>query len=146
MDALASATGAADKFDGFPAGFRASQLPMTSTASYFLDLFGRPARNITCECERTDDPNLGQILHLMNNSGINAKIGAKEGRISKAIERKRTNPQIVEELYLATFSRYPTPQELKLRITALDSAKDRKQSLEDLLWALVNSKEFLFNH
>ena len=146
LDALASATGVPEKFEGFPAGFRASQLPITTVSSYFLDLFGRPARNITCECERSDDPNLGQLLHLMNNSGINARIASKDGRVAKLIESKRTNPQIVQELYLSTFSRFPTPSELTQRVAALDKAKDRKQAAEDLLWALVNSKEFIFNH
>ncbi len=146
LDALASATGVPEKFEGFPAGFRASQLPITTVSSYFLDLFGRPARNITCECERTDDPNLGQLLHLMNNSGINARISSKDGRVAKLIESKRTNPQLIQELYLATFSRYPTTVELKQRVATLEKAKDRKQAAEDLLWALVNSKEFIFNH
>ena len=95
---------------------------------------------------RSDDPNLGQLLHLMNNSGINARIASKDGRVSKLIESKRTNLQVVQELYLATFSRYPTSAELKLRVATLDKSKDRKQAAEDLLWALVNSKEFIFNH
>ena len=146
MDALTSVIGSGEKFEGFPPGFRASELPVTTVPSYFLDLFGRPARSITCECERGDEANLGQILHLMNNSGINARIGSKDGRIAKLIESRRSNPQVVEELYLAAFARYPTGSEAKERASALDKAKDRKQAAEDLLWALVNSKEFLFNH
>src|SRR5262249_47803180 len=77
-DALASATGVAEKFPGFPAGMRAAQLPDSGVPSYFLDLFGRPARNIACECERNDDPNLGQVLHLMNNKGINERLSDKK--------------------------------------------------------------------
>lgn len=146
MDAIASATGAPDKFDGFPVGMRATQLPDTGVGSYFLDLFGRPARSVACECERTADPNLGQILHLMNNASINARIGSKTGRIASLIAAKTDDRRLVEELYLAAYSRYPSASEMKQAVADLAKAKNRQQAAEDILWALLNSKEFVFNH
>jgi hypothetical protein len=146
MDAIASATGVAEKFAGYPLGTRASQLPDAAAASYFLELFGKPARNIACECERIDEPNLGQILHLMNNKGLNERLADKKGRVAKLIEAKVPDAKLVEELYLASVSRPPSPEDLKKGIKALSTAKNRQQAAEDLLWALLNTKEFLFNH
>lgn len=146
MDAIASATGVPEKFNGYPAGIRAAQLPDTAVPSYFLELFGRPARNTTCECERSDEPNLGQVLHLMNNAGINAKLSAKNGRVASLIEAKLPDARVVEELYLASVSRFPTPQERRKGVQLLARAKNRQQAAEDILWALMNSKEFVFNH
>ena len=146
MDAIAAATGVPDKFDGFPAGMRATQLPDTGVGSYFLDLFGRPARNVACECERSADPNLGQILHLMNNSAINGRIASKSGRIAGLIAAKTDDKKIAEELYLAAYARYPSAAEMKQETATLKAAKNRQQAAEDLLWVLLNSKEFVFNH
>lgn len=146
MDAISSATGVWDKFDGYPAGMRATQLPDTAVSSYFLDLFGRPARNIVCECERSDDPSLGQILHLMNDKAINAKIADKTGRVAKLIVAKASNDRILEDLYLSVYSRFPTIAERKQGVKALVDSKNLNQSVEDILWALLNSKEFVFNH
>jgi hypothetical protein len=146
MDAIASVTGVPDKFDGYPAGFRATQLSDTGVASYFLDLFGRPARATTCDCERTSDPNLGQILHLMNNTDINNRIASKSGRVASLLATKADDRRVTEELYLTAFSRYPTAPELKEAVKALKTAKVREQAAQDILWALMNSKEFVFNH
>ena len=92
---------------------RAAQLPDSGVPSYFLDLFGRPARNITCECERNDDPNLGQVLHLMNNKGINERLSDKNGRVTALINSKKPDKQVVEQLYLSSLSRHPTIDEMK---------------------------------
>ena len=146
LDALSSVTGAPDKFDGLPLGTRAVQLPDPAVASYFLDLFGRPARTIACACERSDAPNLGQTLHLMNNAGINGRLSAKTGRIAKLLEAKTPDPKLIEELYLAAYSRFPNPTESRQGVALLAKSKNRQQTSEDLLWALFNSKEFLFNH
>ncbi len=124
----------------------AEQLPDTGVPSYFLDLFGRPARNIPCECERSDEPNLGQVLHLMNSAGINARLSDKSGRVAALIESKLPDRRVVEELYLASLARFPTPEESRKAVHILAAAKDRQRGAEDLLWALLNSKEFLFNH
>jgi len=146
LDAVDSATGVGEKFDGYPAGLRATELPDTTSQSYFLDLFGRPARNIVCQCERTEAPNLGQVLHFMNGKSINARIASKDGRVAKLIAAKTPNVKLIEELYLAALSRYPSEDETMEALMDLLRAKDRQKEAEDLLWALLNSKEFLFNH
>lgn len=145
-DALASATGVAEKFAGYPQGLHAAQLMDAAVPSYFLDLFGRPARNITCECERNDEPNLGQVLHLMNNKGINERVSSKNGRVAALTASKKTDREIINELYLASISRHPSPDEFKKTLAAFARAKTRQMAGEDLLWVLANSKEFLFNH
>ena len=148
LDAVASATGVSDKFDGLPPGTHAGELPDTSVPSYFLDLFGRPARAVTCECERVDAPNMGQTLHLMNDTNINARLEAKTGLIAQQIATQPDNKQLVENLYLNALSRFPTPDESARAVHALVSAPapNRQRVAEDILWALLNSKEFIFNH
>jgi hypothetical protein len=146
LEAISSATGVAEKFAGYPAGVKATQLPDTTVASYFLELFGRPARNIACECERSDEPNLGQMLHLMNNSGINGKIADKQGRIAKAFAQKQPLDQMLEEVYLSALSRYPSQEEKKQALALITKSKAPQTTAEDLLWVLINSKEFVFNH
>ena len=95
-----------------------------------------------------DAPNLGQILHLMNNAGINSRIANKEGRVAKLLDPKAKLPdvKVVEDLYLATVSRFPTPEESKKAISMLIASKEKQKTGEDLLWALMNSNEFIFNH
>ena len=146
LDALASATGTQDKFDGYPLGTRAAQLPDPTVNSYFLDLFGRPARNSACECERSDLPNMGQILHLMNNAGLNGRLSAKDARITKLLAAKTDDAKLLEELYLGAYSRYPSESEKKIALAKLKTSKDKQAAAEDILWAIVNSNEFLFNH
>ncbi len=146
LDALGSATGVPEKFSGYPAGMRAAELPDATAQSYFLDLFGRPARNIVCQCERSDNPNLGQILHLMNGKSVNDRLASKDGRAAKLASGNLANTEIVRELYLATVSREPDLEEMLTASVDLHAAEDRRKAVEDLLWALLNSKEFLFNH
>ena len=111
-----------------------------------MDLFGRPARNIVCQCERTAAPNLGQLLHFMNGKPINDKLASKEGRVAKLISAKTPDDKLIEELYLASVSRFPTKEEQAVALQALAGAKEKQKAAEDVLWALLNSKEFLFNH
>jgi hypothetical protein len=146
LDTLTSATAVPEKFNGFPAGTRAAQLPDTSVNSYFLDVFGRPPRQLTCECERTSEPNIAQALHLMNSSGINDKLASKTGRIASLIQADLPVRRIVDELYLAAVSRFPTPEESRRGMLTIATAPNRQQAAEDLLWALLNTKEFVFNH
>jgi mono/diheme cytochrome c family protein len=146
LDALASATGVSEKFAGYPSGIRAAALPDTDVPSYFLDLFGRPARKVTCECERIDAPSLGQVLHFMNGKDIADRLTSKTGRVAQLLAAKRTDAEIVEELYLATLSRFPTAAEKRSALKVFTPGADRQKAGEDLLWALLNSKEFLFNH
>ncbi|MDX1931425.1 MAG: DUF1553 domain-containing protein [Capsulimonadales bacterium] len=146
LDALTVATGVPEKFGGYPAGLRATELPDTTAQSYFLDLFGRPARNIVCQCERIDAPNLSQVLHFVNGKNINARLASENGRVARLIGAKTPDNLLIEELYLAALSRYPTEEERLDALVNLAAAKDRRKEAEDILWALLNSKEFLFNH
>ena len=132
----------------YPTGFRALQLPDTRTDSYFLKTFGRPDREKTCECERTDEPSVTQVLHLANGDTINKKLAAKEGRVAKSIADRTPDEKIVEEAYLTSLARFPTPLEQEKFVAALAAAgeSDRRAVIEDVYWALLSSKEFLFNH
>jgi hypothetical protein len=132
----------------YPFGFRAIQLPDTKIASYFLKTFGRPDREKTCECERTAEPNVAQVLHIANGDSVNQKLGAKDNVISREIAAKLSPDKLIEDAYLSALSRYPTRTEHEKMLKVFSEAKeDEMRSLvEDMYWALLSSKEFLFNH
>ena len=146
LDAINFATETTDKFPNLPAGMHAVQLPDPSTQNYFLDTFGRPPRQITCECERSVEPNMAQALHLMNYDFVQNIVANGIGRIARLLEAKKSDDEIVPELYLVTYCRYPTPEETARAELSVTQAPSRKEGLEDLLWALLNSREFLFKH
>ncbi|MCZ2343100.1 MAG: DUF1553 domain-containing protein, partial [Bacteroidales bacterium] len=145
-DALDYATATREKYKGVPLGTRAIQLPDTSYASYLMDTFGRPPRQVVCECERTTKPNIAQALHLLNGDFLNNKIAGKSGRVAKLVQSKTPADQAVKELYLVTLSREPSPDELAKATGWVKSAGSMADGLQDLLWVLINSKEFLFVH
>ncbi|HMP58291.1 MAG TPA: DUF1553 domain-containing protein, partial [Gemmatales bacterium] len=145
-DALDDVTETREKYPGLPLGTRAIQLPDSGVRSYLLDVFGRPARQITCECERTAAPNIGQALHLINGDIINGKIARAGGRIDRLTKAKTPLPDVIAELYLATLSRPPTEAEAEAAAALVTAAPNPRVGLEDLVWALVNSREFLFVH
>ena len=142
LDSVCFATGSPETYPGLPPGTRAIQLPDSGTASLFLDTFGRPARATACECERTAEPDLPQALQLINGDLIHRKLGAKDGRIAKLLASGKSDREIIEELFLVTLSRPPVPSERTLALRAFQSAPDRRQAAEDLLWTLLNTKEF----
>lgn len=148
LDAFAQATEVPTTFKDFPAGTRALQLPDASVASYFLDTFGRPERVLTCTCERADEPSMTQVLHLANGKTVLEKLEAKEGRIARWLADKTPDRQLVEELFLAAFSRPPRDAELEriLPVLAETPEAERRQALEDLAWSVLTSREFLFQH
>jgi hypothetical protein len=145
-DALDFATGTREKYPGLPLGTRAIQLPDTGVKSYLLDVFGRPPRQITCECERASQPNIAQALHLLNGDALNKKIANATGRIETQLKAKKTNVQIVEDLYLSTLSRTPNQDEIDRAERWIREAPTPREGLQDLLWVLLNSREFMFNH
>lgn len=145
-DALDYATGTQEKYAGLPLGTRAIQMPDTNVRSFLMDVFGRPSRQITCECERTSQPNIAQALHLLNGDFLNRKLAAPTGRIETLLKNKQPTTAIVEELYLTTLSRPPRPEELTKAEEWVASAPTPREGFQDLLWALFNSREFLFNH
>ena len=145
-DAIDYATGTREKYIGLPLGTRAIQLPDTRVKSVLMDTFGRPPRQITCECERTTQPNIAQAMHLLNGDFVNKKIEAVTGRVETLLKAKAKPEKIVEELFLVTVSRPPRADEITKAKAWLAKAPSEKEWANDLLWALLNSREFLFNH
>ncbi len=148
LDVISEATGAPTKFKNYPEGWRALQLPDSNVDSYFLKAFGRPEREKTCECERTAEPSVTQVLHLSNGDTINQKLTAKGNRIEKLLADKTPPEGIIEEAYLGSLSRYPTDPEKERLLKVLNEKKETelRPLVEDLFWAILSSKEFLFNH
>lgn len=147
LDAVSDVTGEAETFPGMPPGTRAVQLWDHRLPSSFLDTFGRPQRKTVCQCERAADVTLGQVLHLMNASPINDKISAPTGRIARLVAEGREPSAIVTELYLAAYGRLPRADELTTTLAAFAAPDaERQTAAEDVLWALLNSAEFVFNH
>ncbi len=159
-DAVAQVTGVPTQFtldrrnanaglgEKYPFGLRAIQLPDTQTDSYFLKAFGRPEREKTCECERTAEPNVTQMLHLANGDTVNKKLESKDNRLSKLIADKASNDRIIEDAYLSALSRYPTPgeKEKTLKVLQVSGDAERRVALEDVYWSVLTSKEFIFDH
>jgi hypothetical protein len=145
-DALDDATGTREKYPGLPLGTRAIQLPDPRVRSFLMDIFGRPPRQVVCECERTVQPNIAQALHLLNGDFLNRKIADPKGRIDTLLKAKKAMPAIIEELYLVTVSRPPRPEETKKALEWVAKAAAPREGLQDLLWVLLNSREFLFSH
>jgi hypothetical protein len=132
----------------YPSDLRAIQLPDANVLSYFLKSFGRAPRHLTCECERTDEPSMVQVLHLSNGDTINEKLAAKGNRIDQILKEAAPIERIVEDAYLSTLARFPTEDEKHKLTAALNAApvEERRVVLEDLYWSLLSSKEFLLNH
>jgi hypothetical protein len=145
LDALAQTTEVPDTFPGYPLGVRAIQLPEPGPRSYFLTLFGRSERVTACACERSGEVTMPQLLHLQNGESVVRKVRAPEGRLAALLKEKRSDEQVIEELFLATLGRLPTAAQVAAVKKGL--AEDgREEVLRDLFWALLNSKEFAFNH
>ena len=132
----------------YPAGLRALQLPDTRAFSYFLETFGRPDRVKTCECERTAEPSMSQALHIANGDTVNKKLSAKDNALSKLLAADLPDKKLVEETFLSCLARRPTAAEEKKFLKTLQGTKgeERRLVVEDLYWALLSSREFLFNH
>jgi hypothetical protein len=147
LDAVADVTGVPDEFNGCAPGTRAMQTWSYKMRSQFLDAFGRPNSSSDCPCERDARTSVVQSLHMMNSRGLQSKLSSKEGRVKQLADSILTPEEIVTELYLITFSRRPTEEELHTA-AALFNAPDAKRqtATEDVLWALLNSAEFVFNH
>ncbi len=155
LDAYSEVTQEPEKFDGYPVGMRALQLPDTAVKSYFLDAFGRPPRQQTRESERTSVPTITQALHIINGDTLNDKLRAPGGTIDMLLKLGFADDEIVNYLYLAALSRYPTDSEREALVKALDTAEPqqapgvddpRRAALVDMSWALLTSEEFMFNH
>lgn len=140
--------GSSQKTDVYEEGTRALQLQDSAVRSYFLSTFGRNQREITCECERSNQPSLVQSLHLSNGKTINDKLAAKEGRVTALLAEGRPLPELIDQVYLLCVSRPPSDSERR-QLEALFAASPEDQGrelIEDLFWSLLTSREFLFQH
>jgi hypothetical protein len=152
LDAISQVTGVAENFPNYP-GRRALQLPDAAVDSYFLTAFGRPTRVTAADSERQQEPSITQALHVINGDTINQKLAAPRGLIQTLVDGKSDNRTAVERIYLAALSRPPSDEELRTLSQAMDEAiarggpeAPRRRVLEDLAWAVLTGREFLFNH
>jgi hypothetical protein len=146
LDAIAQVTGVPTPFGGLPPGTRAIDLPDESVASAFLDAFGRPKRDTPCECERVSDASLGQSLMLLNSNDVQTKLAGAGGRAEALAKDARPDSEKVDELFWAAFGRAPSSGEEASALAHIAAHADKKrEAYEDILWALLNAKEFQFN-
>jgi hypothetical protein len=145
LDAVCDVTGVKESFAAMPAGSRAMELWTVRSQSVFLDSFGRPDPNQDPPCERTSDTTVVQALHLMNAPGLQEKVTAEAGRAAKLAASKKSNAEVVTEVYLLVYNRPPTDDEKVACLRWFDRpGTKRRQATEDLMWALLNTPEFVF--
>lgn len=145
LDCLNQVTGTNEKFRGLPLGARAVQIADGNTSTYFLTTFGRAKRETVCACESTTDPSLSQALHMLNGSAVHNKI--LSGGVVKQMLDGGANPQqVIESLYIRCLTRKPTDDEMNRLMETVTAAENPQAGLEDVFWAVLNSREFLFNH
>jgi hypothetical protein len=146
LDSISQVTGTANKFRGLPRGARAVQIADGNVSTYFLKTFGRAERETVCSCEVKMEPNLGQALHLINGETTGNRI-RQGGVVEKMLRAKAAADSVIDDLYIRCLSRPPTGTERARLLEAVNEEPEQtRQVLEDIFWALLNSKEFLFNH
>jgi len=153
LDVLSQATAVPVKFNGYPLGMRAGQIPgvravrvrdkRPSRGDEFLKLFGKPPRLQACECERTNESTMSQTFELISGPLLNGMITRPENRISSLLKADLTDEQRIRRLYWTALTRPPTDAELQGALRFLDRSDNRRRAYEDILWALLNSNEFL---
>ncbi len=157
LDAMSQVTGVPTAFAGYPAGTRALQLPDVQVQSQFLTAFGRPNRVICDAAERSFDPSIAQALHVINGDTLNKKLSANDGTVNLFLKLGLSDARLLDHVFLSAYGRYPADGEKQPMLSALAKSREikgsaeaqrdaRRQALEDMLWALLTSKEFLFNH
>jgi mono/diheme cytochrome c family protein len=148
LDSISQVTATNEKYKGLPKGARAVQIADGNTSNYFLTTFGRATRATVCSCEVKMEPNLSQALHLINGETVHQRI--LQGKVVQdMLDQKKQPAEIIESLYLRALTRKPTAKETEHLLAAVQQGKEpneQKQILEDIFWALLNSKEFIFNH
>lgn len=145
LDSITQVTDTKNKFQGLPLGARAVQIANGNTSTYFLTTFGRAKRETVCSCEVKVEPNLSQALHLLNGDTVNSKI--QQGKlVERELKAGKSPEQVLEELYIRCLTRKPTAKEHSALMAVMAESEDPKPVLEDVFWALLNSREFLFNH
>ena len=146
LDCISQVTSAPNKFRGLPLGARAVQIADGNTSTYFLTTFGRAKRDTVCSCEVRMEPSLSQALHLLNGDTVNQKI-AQGKFVESRIKAGKKPLEIVDEMYISCLTRKPTDKEYSTLVQVLDeNKKDEQNTLNDVFWSLLNSREFIFNH
>lgn len=146
LDAICQVTNVPEKFNGWPEGYRSIQVWDNRMPSYFFRIFGRPVRASVCECERSNEPNISQALHLLNSPEIQEKISHKRGMALQLADSSLSNDEILDEIYLGTLSRFPTSKERAVLRQAFEATGTvRRAAVEDIFWSVLNTKEFLYN-
>ncbi len=152
LDAMSQVTGVPTAFANYPKGFRAMQLPDVQVKSDFLSAFGRPPRILCDAAERSVEPSIAQALHVINGDTLNKKLSAPDGFAALSLKLGLSNARLLETLYLSAYSRYPSETEKASILGALNGASVapsgaiRQKQIEDMMWALLSSKEFMFNY
>lgn len=151
FDSVNALIGAESKFEGVPVGTRAVQLPDNSfnASSYFLTVFGRPESSSACECERSQEASLAQALHLLNAKDLQEKLASDACRPAALAKDTRPEEEKLRELYQQAVARDPSAEEVATALAHLAKKPDpagKRAAYEDIVWALLNTKEFLFNH
>ena len=146
LDAICQVTEVPESYRGEPRGMRAVELPEPPPGNYFLKVFGQPQREMACQCERSSESNLSQALQMINGPVVHNKLRGAQSRIARMLKAGRNNEEIINALYLSALCRRPATAELAASTKYLAASKNRKQALEDVGWAILNSKEFLFQH
>lgn len=146
LDTISQVTETRNKFRGLPEGARAVQIADGNVTNYFLRTFGRAERTTVCSCEVRMDPNLGQALHLLNGDVTQNRITGG-GVVKRLLDAGKSPSEVIDELYMRCFTREPLPSERERILAAVDAAPEETRAiLEDVFWAILNSKEFMFNH
>ena len=145
LDAITQVTTTSNKFPGLPNGARAVQIANGNTSTYFLTTFGRAKRETVCSCEVKMEPNLSQALHMLNGDTVNAKV-TQGGLVATRLGEEVPHEKIIEEIYIRCLTRKPTEKELTNLMELVSLEENKQQALEDVFWALLNSREFVFNH
>jgi len=146
LDAVSQVTGVSESFNGWPVGYRAIQIWDNKLPSHFFEVFGRPRRLTVCACERGDEPSMEQALHLMNAQATADKIVHPDGAALRLARANLADEEIIREVYLTALARTPTNAELERLLLHFRETGNRQESIEDLIWVLINSREFVFNH
>lgn len=145
LDMVTEVTDTQNKFRGLPLGARAVQIADGNTSTYFLTTFGRASRETACSCEVKMEPNLSQALHLLNGDTLHQKISSG-GIVKSMLDSEKTPEQVIDELYMRSLTRLPSDEERAQLVAVVGESDNPQQTLEDAFWAILNSREFVFNH
>jgi uncharacterized protein DUF1553 len=145
LDAVVEITGVPEKFLAYYPGIRAVNLADSGIPSPFLDMYDRPKRD-AAKCERNESVSLRQAMNMISGDTINQKIRSESSRLALMMQQGKRDEEIIEELYLSALSRYPTARERDLCLTGVGRGATRARGLQGVLWAILNSNEFLYNH